>query len=334
MNMQECYYLEYFCAFFTAFTFWFWLRYLSYAKLARARREAGARLGVIRKPLPYLFPPIMFLGIVSFLAALSFYFCRFGNVSIEPMGLFILCNLFFIPIYYWRRSRVALEIHERGLISGKFRWPYVPWETIDYCRWIEKYHYLDLFIDSHKATIPYQRTDAEKAISLIGRFIEVRNDHGITIQAGLPKRAPEEIKEIAENFYQRRHSFQFSILSLLILTAVVAAASGWYGVDQEFYRLRRHALEALRDFAPSYNSHGMVELLAFQRPLTDRDLVLLRPFRGLRILSFGQCSLTDAAIPDLISMQSLRYLNIRNSKISPEGFERLEKEMPNTSIHH
>jgi hypothetical protein len=61
---------------------------------------------------------------------------------------------------------------------------------------------------------------------------------------------------------------------------------------------------------------------------------LLKPFHDLRTLGFFDCPLTDAAIPELVSLHSLKLLILRNSLITPAGFQRLKKEMPHTKIIH
>jgi len=281
---------------------------------------------------------------VFFLAGFHLYVYLLHDVILPPMGLSTIVLLSIGSYSQWRWARVALEIYGRGLISiRKLRRPYVPWEAIDHCKWSISKNCLEIFADPLPIAIPIRNIDAERALATIGRFVEVRGERGETIHAGLPKPSPEEVERIKRKVKEDCNPFQFSILSLLMLTVVVAAASGWYAVAHEYNRLQQKSLDALNDWAPysNRNASGAVQTLWFTPPLstcprkmTDKDVKLLKPFHRLKSLDLSHSDITDAAIPDLESLPSLTFLMIYGTKITPEGFERLKREMPNTEINH
>jgi hypothetical protein len=147
--------------------------------------------------------------------------------------------------------------------------------------------------------------------------------------------------------YQDRNPYQFSILSMLLLMVVVASGAGWYAVAQEYNRLQPIILNSLSHFSPSYHidACNSVYFLDFSTnfllatpstplppKITDADIALIKPFHRLKNLNLSLADITDASIPDLLTLRSLKYLAIVKTKITPEGAERLRKEMPNTEI--
>ncbi len=338
MTIRECFYLEYACAASTAALFWAWLFCLSYLNLNRVRRKAGPLLGVVRYSISNWIPVATFLSITLFLHAMTaFFYFRDSNTIVDPFAFFIICFLVFIPLYYWRRVQVAVELHDDGMVSHRFRELFMPWEAISYCRWIERYNCIEMLARRRCTTIPFRGADAGFLISIAGQFIEIRNEAGAIIHAGSKKSVVTEQRTFTPFQREPRKPFQFSILSLLFLTTVVALASGWYGVTREYDRLRRQILDPLHEFSPSCPPAGPIDCLYFNsmpQPFCDSDMPLLKPFHDLRTLGFYNCPLTDAAIPDLVSLQSLECLIIRNSGITPAGFKRLKREMPHTEINY
>jgi hypothetical protein len=328
--MLKYYYLEYFCAFLTGIAYWYWLFRATRTKIAESRREAGELL--FKSENKRLYQALVALYLSPMIVLLGFYLWL--DMPLLPMHMFMF-TIMMLPAIQMPMGKMKLEIHERGLIAmGKTRWPYLPWEDILYCQWIRSKKRLAIFrlASSHKIRLGPQQ--AEQAIAVLGRFVEVRDEQGEILHAGPPK--PEENQaDVGRKKTRFRNPFQFSILSMLLLTLVVASASSWYAVAQEYSRLQQQALDALGDFSPSNSSWGPVTFLTISntpRKFADRDMVLLKPFHNLRYLILNQSDITDAAIPDLIGMRSLKYLSIFGTKITPEGVERLRKEMPKTDI--
>ncbi len=52
----------------------------------------------------------------------------------------------------------------------------------------------------------------------------------------------------------------------------------------------------------------------------------------MEVLWIFEGQLTDESIDELAKMQGLRTLGVRNTRISPAGFQRLKTLLPNTEI--
>jgi hypothetical protein len=79
---------------------------------------------------------------------------------------------------------------------------------------------------------------------------------------------------------------------------------------------------------------GMAQLQSLslkKTRITDGGLAYLMGFRGLRRLDLAGTSVTDAGIEQLASM-SLLFLDLRNTKMTPDGIRRLKAALPSTTI--
>jgi hypothetical protein len=353
MTMRDCYYLEYFCACLTSVTFWFLLFRATKAQYAEARKVGGPFLFQVRKPLwkQYQFFLMLLPGLIFI--PLQLVLMIFMDATLRPMSLMNIVIMFSIPFYHYPWTRIAFEIREGGLLALRKslrRKILISWREIAYGKWIEAEGVLSLHLHQSTETYPLLAADARKALDILGRFIEIRNEREEVIYAGKPE-PMDEAEAAALKQYQDRRPLQFSILSMLLLTVVVAAGAGWYAIALEYIRLQQNALNALSGFSPRHYNDicGSVRNLDFAAKLalspssappanttpniTDADIALIKPFHRLGSLSLIGCDITDAAIPDLVALRSLHDLWISGTKVTPEGLERLKKEMPHTAIH-
>jgi hypothetical protein len=258
---------------------------------------------------------------------------------------------FGFPFAHYPWTRIDFEIRKQGILTMRKKLKHkilIPWQKINFGEWVPSRRVLTLHYDDSTVAYPLHAADAKKSLEILGRFIEIRNEQGEVIFAGKPEPMSNEEAAALEK-YQNRNPYQFSILSMLLLMVVVASGAGWYAVAQEYNRLQQNALNALNRFSPNrYNGPcSAVSFLDFSAKylpatpttplppkITDADIALIKPFHLLKTLNLSESDITDAAIPDLITLQSLEYLSIGKTKITPEGAERLRNEMPNTVIAH
>jgi hypothetical protein len=353
MTLQQLYFLEYVCAGFTALCCCFFFYYYPRFNHHKAAKGAGARLCVVRRSRGdllrkacHFIPPIM-LAFCYLLLSL------WQDLFFSPRLMFLLFFLMFHPIIFFFPMWIMLRICEGGVeayLSGDP--PFLPWPILRSCRWIRTKQQLEFDTTLSQYTFPVNDEDAEKALPILGRFVQTKNECGEILFPGSERRplAEAEAADFKQNFIRSR--YQFSILSLLLLTVVVAAGSGWYAVDKEYMRIQQKALNDLQEIAPftHWDSSYTVETLNFSEPLlnvppapnapparskfSDKDVELLRPFHRLRHLFLSKTSITDASIPDLVEFKLLKTFSIRNTKITPEGAQRMRKEMPHTEIFY
>jgi hypothetical protein len=346
MTLVQCFYLEYFCAFLTAVAFVVLFSQVFNSRLADARKAGGklicrvpARFGrqVILPFLPLGFILLIDLPMVFSIGMHATFLCKITIL----FGIFIL-------LFFW--AITAFEIRQRGLVSLKRNKPsdiiFIPWHSITCGIWNESENVFALHSSNSRQTFPLRRNNIQPTLTTLGRFIEIRNEQGQIIHAGKPEPLSDE-EAAALKKYQDRNPYQFSILSMLLLMIVVASASVWYSVAQQYNRLQQNALNSLSRFSPNYSDGpgGSVTSMDFSQKIllatpasptppkiTDDEIAIIKPFHRLKSLNLSLSDITDAAIPDLIMLQSLKYLSIYKTKITPEGVERLRKEMPNTEI--
>lgn len=65
----------------------------------------------------------------------------------------------------------------------------------------------------------------------------------------------------------------------------------------------------------------------------DHYISLLAPIEGMDYLDLESCNVTDAAIPALANLQTLKHLRLNDTYVSREGFEELQRQMPNCDIY-
>lgn len=65
----------------------------------------------------------------------------------------------------------------------------------------------------------------------------------------------------------------------------------------------------------------------------DEFVRLLAPIYGMEYLILESCNVTDAAIPALAKLQTLKHLRLNDTHVSQDGFEELQRSMPNCDIY-
>lgn len=135
---------------------------------------------------------------------------------------------------------------------------------------------------------------------------------------------------------------QFTLRALLVAMLVVSVALGWFT-----QRRRRLAEEAATSQVLSKggmvgsNSSGTVTAIVFagQRGdsdlaanIADADLDVLRVFPRLHELDLSGRPITDAAVPLLSRLKTLRVLRLSGTKLTDDGVRRLQAAIPGCSI--
>jgi len=65
----------------------------------------------------------------------------------------------------------------------------------------------------------------------------------------------------------------------------------------------------------------------------DQYISLLAPLEGMDYLILESCNVTDAAIPALAKLQTLKHLYLNDTYVSQDGFDELQRLMPNCDIY-
>ena len=67
-------------------------------------------------------------------------------------------------------------------------------------------------------------------------------------------------------------------------------------------------------------------------PVEDKDLVHLRKIPNLKTLDLRGTHVTDDGLDNLAAIDSLEFVTLQQSGVSPEGVERLRKALPKAEI--
>jgi hypothetical protein len=332
--------MERLCAFLTGFLLWLGLFCTQRSVLARARCETGPLLMEIeRGPRPLWWRLFLAFGALSTSLPLVLAFAssmlRLGGTA-DPIGYFF-CPLFVLLIPFpIRPVGITLEIRERGLVPVRSMLaPYAFWSEIRSCLWLKRSQRLTYSLGTMRVSIPVVIADSERFSSLLGQYLTVFGEDFKLLCAGPKGRPLSDAELAAQKAVIRGRRFQFSLRTLLFFTLIVAAASSWYAVHREYRGMQRAALDALAKFQPAHHPNDEIMFLMLtsnKQQFTDREVALMKAFPSVDNLDLSFTSVTDAAIPDLVSMTWLRSISLRGSKITPEGMERLRKAMPNTKI--
>jgi Leucine-rich repeat (LRR) protein len=134
----------------------------------------------------------------------------------------------------------------------------------------------------------------------------------------------------------RRRWLQFSLRSLLALTALCGAAMGWLAWEWQFYRRQAEAASGLRDAGAWVDTRpvgsawlrklcgedllqDVVGLNCSGMDLGDADLRRLALLTELETLSLNHASITDPGFECFRHLRKLRELRLRQTAITDDG---------------
>ncbi len=231
-----------------------------------------------------------------------------------------------------RTQSAGSEIRQRGLVLRGWRgWPgeFFPWKDVKYCKWKDR---ATLFVQCRLGNFVWHVRPAlvEQVTSALRGKVEVRGPDGAVISPQPPS-AIDGLECDARSTVRP----QFRLVSLLLLAAVVAAASGFVAIHYQ----RQRQCEAIRAELERFQGHvvfegtDVVELYAaWDAPISDDDLAVLESHRKLRHLELRNANVTDAGLRHLESLPGLMYIDIQGTGTTQEGLDRLRRALPRAVI--
>ena len=151
---------------------------------------------------------------------------------------------------------------------------------------------------------------------------------------------------------RKRRWFQYSLRTLLILTALVAVWMAWWSHNA---RQQRDAVAALEKdnvivhYVEDKNvlwPGWLVDLLGrdyfgtvrdvelYGKKLNARDIEHLKSLPSLETLNLTISPISDKDLEGLYGLSQLRELKLFYTQVTDAGVERLQKALPNCKIHH
>jgi uncharacterized membrane protein len=357
-------YLEFLIAGLTSFFLWLLLRHMAAFRRDRMRQRAGqllqeAQLPLKRAILAAAVQLSVLLLLCGYFLAVDYlaFFVTFGlsdNVKYSMGGYFAdssvfldvqcLVGVFFLMSIGSRilgrgkrpfasRIRLSFAIHENGIVyefvHGNL--VFLPWESIEYMLWSPT---RKKFFLQRKGHLSFLRSrfsvdDGDAVAEILSRFVEVRGWEGKVQDP--PNRTPETRREspATKTSHWRSYRFQFDLLSLMLLTLVIASAASWYAYHQHRLQPIKAAVASLAEFQPMVSYHDVdVQYLLFwgngKKP-GDADLVALRAFPQLEALEFsGAPAITDAGLAEVERLSRLQALDLLGTSITDAGLLRLQ----------
>jgi hypothetical protein len=210
------------------------------------------------------------------------------------------------------------------------------------------------------AMVPAERKEA--IVEVVARHVEIRDYSGDVVSRPPTGEGGRESNVVAPS-HGKYSPFQFDILTLLFLMIVVAAFAGWYGI---LFRRSKATAEQKTHFqekyeAVEYREYGngitsldfskckkeftdddlaevatcsQLESLYFplNTSITDAGLARLEGLTSLEYLSVSGNGITDAGLVHLYGLKKLKSLRFYYTRITPQGIEKLQKELPDTEI--
>jgi hypothetical protein len=333
--------MELVIALLTAFFLWLWIYDGSRRAFARSRLEAGklickaARRGQEYRYLMAAFFSLLlgfhlFFGTlieieVSFLAAL--------NISLFT---FVILESLFPPAYY----AIAFEVHEKGLVA---RGLFAPWSKIHYAvrycsnklfSWYSPKGRWVFFFRNFSKEFSVSTLRQEDLMETLGQFIDIRDENGTFLVN--PQKKIEPSNDADQPADLRRTRFQFDLRSLLLFFIFAASLSSQAGIHYHRWDRQRIAVQKLQVFKPKVDwlSSNVWELSFSQsdsKP-TDDDLPELLNFPDLRWLDLSGAPITDVGLEHLAALRRVQTINLTNTKITKQGFEKLKMSLPDATI--
>ncbi len=115
-------------------------------------------------------------------------------------------------------------------------------------------------------------------------------------------------------------------------SALAAVAKAWHKLnDLKFATFTRFDDDAFQSVGPSLPE--LEQLFVFQTKITDNHLAQLAQCKKLRELNLELCpEITDASIPHLQAIKSLKVVYLKQTKITPDAITSLKKQRPDLSV--
>ena len=151
---------------------------------------------------------------------------------------------------------------------------------------------------------------------------------------------------------RRRRWYQFSLRTLMLFMVVCAILSAWVGWKLEATRREQVAVARI-DWASDMEAwhnvgyHQMygkpwwitrhfrrVRCIILVGTATDNGLEHLKQLTKLEVLSLKDTQITDAGLIHLEELSNLERLDFEGTQVTDEGVEKLQKALPNCTIHH
>ncbi|MBN2579925.1 MAG: hypothetical protein JXB10_13130 [Pirellulales bacterium] len=337
--------MELLLAVLTGFFLWLWMYDGSRRAVARSRAEAGRlHLKAGRKGYRHRY---FIYGILLTLLffQLGMQFWLHGKMGIDNLiiiqfhlALFtcVLLLSIFPPPYYW----FAFEVHEKGLVA---RGLFVPWNEVRYAlrysaeefiSWSSRKGRWEIQFRDFSRTYYVSHSQRDAVMAALGRFVEVRDENGAVLAAPPPK--SEMPDGGPPRLTLRRTRFQFDLRSMLLFLVFASTVSGIVGIQFHRWDRQRKALETLDVFKPriSWLTANVWQLDFSQsaRKPSDEDLAALEQFPRLQWLDLTGAPVTDAGIKHITALKNLKFVNLTNTQVTKQGYQRLQQALPEACI--
>jgi hypothetical protein len=348
--------MELLTALLTGFFFWLLVFHWYRRTSARRREEAGKLLFRATTAIPAWRRHRW--ALVLCVCMLLMLLIDIGNImqhAAEDPGEQLLPLMSFIDVVvrFWAvllfavplgRTDIALEVREEGVLhsmTGKNRWlgrmKFTTWCQIEECKWAATLTALAArpvlgILRIAEDVIGPQGMGAVTAA--LGQFVPVYDCDGTLL---VKPESPSVAKiRLPSDRRFARLPFQFDLQSLLILTVAVACAAGRYAIHYQHLTPAREALATLDTFKPSvdYFGYGISHLDFWDCTVkpTDDDLAILEPFVELRMLHLSGPAITDAGLKHLKGLKKLRWVFLKDTRVTPEGIADLKRSLPRAEI--
>jgi hypothetical protein len=120
---------------------------------------------------------------------------------------------------------------------------------------------------------------------------------------------------------KRFRPFRVSLRSLIVALTCCSVVLAWYGTRMRSAEAQRRFIEALAPQAPGvvYDGSDVVLLSLKGSRVVDSDLKGISCLKRLEWLDLADTSVSDAILPRLRKLQSLKTLSLDNSAIGDQG---------------
>ncbi len=357
--------MELIAALLTAFLFWLFLFHCARSAAVRSRQRAGGLLlnlgRSIRRRRWILGLVVAGLLIVAYTAFL-FTFDAFHSPLMVFNWAMMVLNFGILPLSLMAHC----ELHDRGILSlAGMRAMLVPWDRIQYCKWITAPQ--NLFVQcrwtvySHKV----QPDQVQLATAILTQRVVLRDSRGEVLNPEF-KRADDRAEADGPTNWHATESepfrFQFTLRTLLLLMLVASSAFSWLGIRYQRSKQQSEILAEFQEFKPDVHYRGgYVTFLSFikspskpgdedlvhlkkltrlewltlwQAPITDAGLEHLKELRHLKSLTLYGARITDAGLVHLEGLTGLENLDLTGTQVTDEGVQRLQRALPDTEILH